>query len=147
MSPVLNPQSQCNSLCVRVDCTVLVMQVANARELEGSKGLLGVVNWASEKLLNAAHRLNVGVIAMTEEAVGDSHRGLTRSVSAGLALEPRERRPVLGSPGCCALRKLAKPGACLSGSRRFTNDVLHLANMAFREHLNVVSSDIALVAE
>jgi hypothetical protein len=31
------------------------VQVANARELEGSKGLLGVVNWASEKLLNAAH--------------------------------------------------------------------------------------------
>lgn len=30
-------------------------QVSNARQLEGSKGLLGVVNWASEKLLNAAH--------------------------------------------------------------------------------------------
>lgn len=33
-----------------------LLQVANARELEGSKGMLGVVNWASEKLLNAAHR-------------------------------------------------------------------------------------------
>jgi hypothetical protein len=31
------------------------VQVANARELEGSKGSLGVVNWISEKLLNAAH--------------------------------------------------------------------------------------------
>jgi hypothetical protein len=30
-------------------------QVANARQLEGSKGVLGAVNWASEKLLNAAH--------------------------------------------------------------------------------------------
>jgi hypothetical protein len=33
-----------------------VLQVANARELEGSKGMLGVVNWVSEKLLNVAHR-------------------------------------------------------------------------------------------
>jgi hypothetical protein len=37
-------------------CWWLLLQVANARELEGSKGMLGVVNWASEKLLNAAHR-------------------------------------------------------------------------------------------
>jgi hypothetical protein len=34
---------------------VLRVQVANARQLEGSKGSLGVVNWISEKLLNAAH--------------------------------------------------------------------------------------------
>jgi hypothetical protein len=33
-----------------------LLQVANARELEGSKGMLGMANWVSEKLLNAAHR-------------------------------------------------------------------------------------------
>lgn len=70
----------------------MAIMVANARNLEGQKGLLGVANWVNDKLLAAAH----------------AQRSNTREGEAHMIIP--SSTPVID----LACSKLCTPGVCLS---------------------------------